>query len=41
MAIGKAGFREKRQEKLAEIQAQTSNGLDAVTLQKLSVSLVG
>ncbi len=35
MAIGKAGFREKRQEKLAEIQAQTSNGLDAVTLQKV------
>ncbi|EJL6743282.1 signal peptidase I [Vibrio alginolyticus] len=33
--LEKLVFAKKRQEKLAEIQAQTSNGLDAVTLQKV------
>ncbi|HHF0552377.1 TPA: signal peptidase I [Vibrio diabolicus] len=33
--LEKLVFAKKRQEKLAEIQTQTSNGLDAVTLQKV------
>ncbi|MBE4436285.1 S26 family signal peptidase, partial [Vibrio parahaemolyticus] len=33
--LEKLVFAKKRQAKVAEIQAQTTNGLDAVTLQKV------